>query len=61
MSPTPESRSSNMPCNIISNVPMLTRKISTEKTVLRKLEEEISREMERNGIKPKDERLWTRF
>lgn len=31
--------------------------IHREKTVLRQVEEELSREMERNGIKPKEERL----
>lgn len=30
--------------------------IHREKTVLRQVEEELSREMERNGIKPKEER-----
>lgn len=31
--------------------------IHREKTVLRQVEEELEREMERNGIKPKEERL----
>lgn len=31
--------------------------IHREKTVLRQIEEELSREMERNRIKPKEERL----
>lgn len=31
--------------------------VHREKTVLRQVEEEINRQMERNGIKPKDERF----
>jgi hypothetical protein len=31
--------------------------IHREKTILRQIEEELSREMERNGIKPKEARL----
>lgn len=34
-----------------------SKDIHREKTVLRQVEEEISREMERNGIKPKEARL----
>lgn len=30
--------------------------VRREKTVLRQIEEEVNREMERNGIKPKEER-----
>ncbi len=30
--------------------------VHREKTVLRQIEEEVNREMERNGIKPKEER-----